>query len=94
MSRRNGKNRRKPEPEQTFAIVGEYITLGQLLKVAGVLMSGGEVKGYLEENCVLINGEQDTRRGRKLYPGDVILTPGMVPLRLTQEDAEVEEESL
>lgn len=51
----------------------EYITLGQFLKLADIIQSGGEAKLYLSETNVLINGESDNRRGRKLRDGDVIL---------------------
>ncbi len=54
----------------------EYITLGQLLKVAGVVGSGGEAKAYLADLAVQVNGEPEQRRGRKLRPGDVIEPPG------------------
>ena len=50
----------------------EYITLGVLLKIAGVINTGGQAKFFLAENVVLINGEEDNRRGRKLYHGDVV----------------------
>ncbi|KRM55579.1 S4 domain-containing protein YaaA [Lacticaseibacillus sharpeae] len=50
-----------------------YITLGQLLKDAGVVESGGAAKWYLAENSVQINGEEDNRRGRKLVAGDTVI---------------------
>ncbi|MGL4335901.1 MAG: S4 domain-containing protein YaaA [Turicibacter sp.] len=50
----------------------EFITLGQLLKFENLIESGGSVKFFLEEVPVYINGEQDNRRGKKLYPGDVV----------------------
>ncbi len=53
-------------------ITTPYITLGQLLKLVHVIGNGGEAKGFLAEHDVLVNGEVDCRRGRKLYPGDVI----------------------
>ena len=53
-------------------ITSEYITLGQFLKFENLIEGGGDVKFFLEEIPVFINGEQDNRRGRKLYPGDVI----------------------
>ena len=45
----------------------EFITLGQLLKIVGLIQTGGEAKIFLEENEILVNGELDSRRGRKLY---------------------------
>ena len=49
-----------------------YVTLGQFLKLADIIRSGGEAKLYLANNKVLINGEEDNRRGRKLKDGDII----------------------
>jgi ribosome-associated protein len=64
------------------AIRGEMIRLGQLLKVAGVIDSGAEVKAFLAEQSVLVNGEREDRRGRQLHPGDVV-TVGDDELRIT-----------
>ncbi|MXQ53084.1 S4 domain-containing protein YaaA [Shimazuella alba] len=55
-----------------IAIQGEYMTLGQLLKSVDLIASGGEAKIFLQTYQVLINGEPDDRRGRKLYPQDKI----------------------
>ena len=49
----------------------EFIKLGQALKAAGLVESGVEAKDVIQNGLVLVNGEIDTRRGRKLYPGDV-----------------------
>ena len=53
-------------------ITTPYITLQQLLKIEDIIPSGGAAKFYLAENEVFVNGELEARRGRKLYPGDVI----------------------
>ena len=53
-------------------ITSEFITLGQFLKFENLIESGGSVKFFLEEIPVYINGEQDNRRGRKLYPNDIV----------------------
>lgn len=53
-----------------IAIKSEFITLGQFLKFADIISTGGEAKMFLAENEVYINGELDTRRGRKLRDGD------------------------
>lgn len=53
----------------------EYITLGQFLKLAEVIQTGGMAKWFLGEYVVFINDEQDQRRGRKLYPGDRVNIP-------------------
>ena len=57
-------------------IESEYITLGQFLKVADIISSGGEAKTFLACNRILINNEEDNRRGRKLYKDDVIEIDG------------------
>ena len=54
----------------------EYIQLGQLLKAAGLVMSGSEAKALIQGGEVRVNGEIETRRGRKLRTGDVILFDG------------------
>jgi ribosome-associated protein len=54
-------------------IRGETIRLGQLLKLAGIVGSGGELKSLLATERVLVNGEPDARRGRQLHPGDKVL---------------------
>ena len=51
----------------------DFITLGVLLKLAGIIDTGGQAKWFLSENAVKVNGEDENRRGRKLYHGDVIL---------------------
>jgi ribosome-associated protein len=55
-----------------IAIRGDMIRLGQLLKVADLVDSGGEARDLLEHEEVRVNGERETRRGRQLHPGDVI----------------------
>jgi ribosome-associated protein len=58
------------------AIRGEMIRLGQLLKVAGLIDSGAEVKAFLADQSVLVNGELEDRRGRQLHPDDVVTVGG------------------
>ena len=55
-----------------ITIETEMITLGQFLKLAEVIQSGGMAKWFLSEHEVFINQEPDNRRGRNLYPGDVV----------------------
>lgn len=63
-------------------IRGQTIRLGQLLKLAGVIDSGAEVKAFLSTAQVWVNGERDRRRGRQLHPGDIVRF-GDHELRLT-----------
>ena len=48
----------------------EFIKLGQAMKKAGVVGSGVDAKFLIQDGQVTVNGEVDTRRGRKLYKGD------------------------
>ncbi|WP_226038302.1 S4 domain-containing protein YaaA [Aquibacillus saliphilus] len=57
---------------EDIIIETEYIQLGQFLKLANVLETGGMVKVFLSEYEVLVNGELENRRGKKLYSGDKI----------------------
>lgn len=50
----------------------DHIKLGQALKAAGMVESGVEAKKVITEGMVSVNGEVDTRRGRKLYAGDIV----------------------
>ena len=77
--------------EQEFAIQGEFITLGQLIKALGLSDTGGGVKFFLEEATVYINGEPDTRRGRKIRVGDTIVVADEPPIRVVQGEPESEE---
>jgi ribosome-associated protein len=52
--------------------VPEGTTLGQALKAAGLVGSGGEAKVLIQAGEILVNGEAETRRGRKLGAGDVV----------------------
>lgn len=54
----------------------EFIKLGQALKAVGFVESGVEAKDVIQNGLVLVNGEIDTRRGRKLYDGDVVIFDG------------------
>ena len=54
----------------------EFIKLGQALKAAGLVESGAEAKEVITDGLVQANGETDTRRGRKLYAGDIITFDG------------------
>ena len=55
-----------------ISVRGDVIRLGQLLKVAGFVDSGGEAKAVLAEGGVTVNGEPESRRGRQLRDGDVV----------------------
>lgn len=54
----------------------DYIKLGQALKAAELVESGVEAKEVIVDGQVKVNGETDTRRGRKLYAGDIVTFNG------------------
>jgi ribosome-associated protein len=56
--------------------VEDTIKLDQFLKLADVVQSGGEAKHLIQSGAVLVNGEVETRRGRKLHAGDVVFVEG------------------
>jgi ribosome-associated protein len=55
---------------QEIPIRGDTIRLGQLLKLAGVVDSGSEVKALLASEAAIVNGQPESRRGRQLAIGD------------------------
>jgi ribosome-associated protein len=59
-------------PPQNFPLRGDHITLDALLKATGLAHSGGSAKMLIAETAVQVNGETETRRGRKLRAGDTV----------------------
>ncbi|MCI8669865.1 MAG: RNA-binding S4 domain-containing protein [Lachnospiraceae bacterium] len=57
---------------QTIFLRDEFIKLGQVLKAAGLVDSGVEAKIVIINGEVKVNGETETRRGRKLFDGDIV----------------------
>ena len=55
-----------------FKLRDDFIKLGQALKAAGLVDSGLDAKIVIQDGVVSVNGEVETRRGKKLYPGDVV----------------------
>ena len=54
----------------------EFIKLGQALKAANLVEDGVEAKLVIQDGLVKVNTEVDTRRGRKLYDGDIVSFEG------------------
>ena len=54
----------------------DFTRLGQVLKAAGMAETGAEAKEVIQDGLVMVNGETETRRGRKLHSGDVVLYDG------------------
>lgn len=57
-------------------ITTEYITLQQFLKLENIAQTGGEAKIMATTADITVNGEKENRRGKKLYPGDVVVVEG------------------
>ena len=58
------------EARQAFGIHTEYIDLLQFLKATGIAATGGEAKMLVDDGFIQVNGEDESRRRRKLRPGD------------------------
>ena len=56
----------------------DFIKLGQVLKAAGFVDNGVEAKYAIQDGLVKVNGEVDTRRGRKLFDGDEVSFQGQM----------------
>lgn len=54
----------------------DYITLQQFLKLSGIVSTGGQAKLFIQEADITVNGEKENRRGRKLYPEDIVVVEG------------------
>lgn len=63
---------------KTVHIEGEFIKLDSFLKLAGIVMTGGEAKAVISEGRVSVNGERATERGKKLRSGAVVSAGGHV----------------
>ena len=57
---------------QVVKIKDEHIKLGQLIKLAGLVDNGVEAKYAIQNSLVFVNGQIDTRRGRKIVSGDIV----------------------
>jgi len=57
---------------EVVRIKDEFIKLGQVLKLAGLVESGVDAKFVIQDGLVKVNGEIDTRRGRKIVAGDIV----------------------
>ena len=61
---------------ETIKLKDDFIKLGQALKAANLVEDGVEAKYVIQDGLVSVNGEIDTRRGRKLHDGDIVLFEG------------------
>lgn len=61
---------------EKIAIRDQVIRLGQFLKLASIVGTGGEAKARIQAGEVRVNGEVELRRGRQLQPGDLVEIAG------------------
>lgn len=61
---------------QEINIRDEFIKLGQALKLSGLAENGADAKEFIADGQVMVNNEVETRRGRKLYKGDIFSFDG------------------
>lgn len=50
-----------------------FIELVKLLKIEGISGTGGQGKSQIEEGSIIVNGDEEFRVRRKLYPGDIVI---------------------
>lgn len=67
-------------------VSGDMIRLGQFLKYASLIETGGDAKAVLADGEVLVNGEVEDRRGRQLKAGDTVEVYGTVAVRVAYEN--------
>ncbi|WP_022892477.1 RNA-binding S4 domain-containing protein [Agromyces subbeticus] len=72
-------------PIDDVPIGGDGIRLGQFLKFAGLLDSGGDAKELIVDGFVSVNGEVERRRGRQLHEGDLVTCQGRT-VRVRREE--------
>ena len=74
------------DPVREVEVRDDGIRLGQLLKLAGFVDAGGDVKALLEEGGVTVGGRPEARRGRQLKAGDVVAVRGEKVRLVTRPD--------
>jgi len=82
---------------QEIILFSKYLTLGQILKESGIISTGGQAKYFLNEYKVLVNGEVEKRRGRKIYAQMIITLPDQKKIYIreaTQEEQKNYKEEL
>jgi ribosome-associated protein len=70
---------------QLVPIKTDYIALGQFLKLANCISTGGQAKFFLQETDIKVNGEAENRRGKKLYHDDIVDVDGFGQFKVVQQ---------
>ena len=74
--------------QQAVPIHTEYIQIDQLLKLEGVIETGGQVKGLIDDQVITLNGNMVTEKRKKCRIGDVVGVEGLdVEFIITKEEA-------
>ena len=68
-----------------FNFHGDFITLGQMIKVLNLLESGGQIKFFLKEEEVYVNEQREDRRGRKLRADDLVQISSLGTWKMVQD---------
>ena len=76
-----------PTIDTSVQLTTEFIPLAALLKLTGIVGSGGEAKSLIQDGLVLVNGEPDRRRRAKIRPGDEVVVDVDPRVRVTVEAA-------
>lgn len=79
-------HRKEGKMMNEVSIRTEYIKLDTFMKLANCISTGGSAKMLIAEGMVKVNGENEERRGRKLYPGDTVEVEGEGSFKVTRED--------
>lgn len=78
--------KRREKPLEKVYIHTEFIKLQQVLKLAGLVDQGSDVKVFLADGLVYVNDIMATERGKKIHPGDVVEVKGMGKVEVLAED--------
>ena len=74
------------KPKQQVSIHTEYIQIDQLLKLEGLIETGGQIKSLIDEGILTLNGVTVTEKRKKCRPGDIISVDGLeVDFEIVQE---------
>lgn len=74
--------------QQAVPIHTEYIQIDQLLKLEGVIETGAQVKGLIDDQVITLNGNMVTEKRKKCRVGDVVGVEGLdVEFIITKEEA-------
>lgn len=73
---------------EAVSIRTEYIQLDQFLKYAGITQTGGQIRGFLEDEAIYVNETLCTAKRKKLFPGDIVEIRGVGAFAIVANDEE------